>query len=467
MTDRPMRLRFAPSPTGYFHVGGARTALYNRILATQHGGTLILRIEDTDTERNSPEWTQGILEALRWIGVDWEEGPYFQSERAPLHREAAERLFAEGWAYYCDCTRDQIEARTKGSPTPGYDGFCRGRGLGPGPGRALRFRTPREGTTTVVDVTRGTPTFENRTIEDFVIERGNGTATFILANVVDDMDMKVSHVVRGEEHLSNTPKAELLWAALGGGEPPVWAHVPVLVNEKRQKLSKRRDKVALESYRDEGYLADAMRNYLMTLGWAPPGDREIVPWDVILDTFRIEDVNSAPAFFDEKKLLAFNDEYLRAMPVGEFIAAAQPWLVPPAAPWPRERFDAGTFAHLAPLVQERAKVLSAVPFYVDFAFLPEPSDDPASWTKAMTGDAGALLDEVIAAFEAVDDWSAPVLKEALEGVSATRGAKLAKTQAPVRVAAMGRTVGLPLFESLQVLGRDCALTRLRTARGRV
>src|SRR6476469_831717 len=319
MTDRPLRLRFAPSPTAFFHVGGAHTALYNRILTTQHGGTLILRIEDTDAERNRPEWTQGILDALRWIGAEWDEGPYFQSERAPLHRDAAARLYADGAAYYCDCTREQVEARTKGNATPGYDGFCRDRGLEPGPGRARRFRTPREGTTTVVDLIRGTPTFENRLIEDFVIQRGDGSATFILANVVDDMDLKVSHVVRGEEHLPNTPKAQLLWEALGGGEPPVWAHVPVLVNEKRQKLSKRRDKVALESYRDEGYLADAMRNYLMTLGWAPPGDREIVPWAVIEEQFRLEDVVPSPAFFDVKKLTAFNGEYLRQLSPEQFV----------------------------------------------------------------------------------------------------------------------------------------------------
>jgi glutamyl-tRNA synthetase len=467
MTDRPFRLRFAPSPTGYFHVGGARTALYNRIVATQHGGTLVLRVEDTDADRNRPEWTQGIMDALRWIGAEWDEGPYFQSERAALHGEAAERLYRNGRAYYCDCTREQIEARTKESATPGYDGFCRDRGLGPGPGRALRFRTPREGTTVVVDLIRGTPTFDNRLIEDFVIQRSDGSAVFVLANVVDDMDLKISHVVRGEEHLTNTAKAQLLWEALGGGDPPVWAHVPVLVNEKRQKLSKRRDKVALESYRDEGYLADAMRNYLMTLGWAPPGDREIVPWDVILDTFRLEDVNSAPAFFDEKKLLAFNDEYLRAMTADDFVVAAQPWLVPPAAPWPPERFDEQTFRVLAPLVQERCKVLSAVPFYVDFVFLADAPDDPASWAKAMTAtETAPLLDDVIAAFDACE-WSAPVLKAILEEMGAERGLKLARAQAPVRVATMGRTIGLPLFESLVVLGRERTLARLRTARGRI
>jgi glutamyl-tRNA synthetase len=467
MTDRPFRLRFAPSPTGYFHVGGARTALYNRIVATQHGGTLVLRIEDTDADRNRPEWTQGIMDSLRWIGAEWDEGPYFQSERAALHREAAERLYAGGHAYYCDCTREQIEARTKDAATPGYDSFCRDRSFGPGPGRALRFRTPREGATVVVDLIRGTPAFENRLIEDFVIQRSDGSAVFVLANVVDDIDMKISHVVRGEEHLTNTAKAQLLWEALGGGEPPVWAHVPVLVNEKRQKLSKRRDKVALESYRDEGYLAAAMRNYLMTLGWAPPGDREIVPWEVILDTFRLADVNSAPAFFDEKKLLAFNDEYVRALTVDDFVVAAQPWLVAPAAPWPPDRYDAATFRILAPAVQERCKVLSAVPFYVDFVYLEDSADDPASWAKAMSGEGtAALLDAVIDTY-AQCEWRGPVLKAALEAIGTERGLKLAKAQAPVRVATMGRTVGLPLFESLEVLGRDRALTRLRAARGRL
>src|SRR3954469_5850674 len=407
MTDRPMRLRFAPSPTGCFHVGGARTVLYNRILATQHGGTLILRIEDTDAERNRPEWTQGIFDALRWIGADWDEGPYFQSERASLHHDAAVRLYGEGLAYYCDCRREDIEARTKANATPGYDSFCRGRELEPGPGRALRFRTPREGTTVVADLIRGTPTFENRLIEDFVIQRSDGSATFILANVVDDMDLKVSHVVRGEEHLPNTPKAQLLWEALGGGDPPVWAHVPVLVNEKRQKLSKRRDKVALESYREEGYLAEAMRNYLLTLGWAPPGDREIVPWDVILDTFRLEDVNSAPAFFDEKKLLAFNGDYIRALSAEEFAAVCAPWLsgtetIPPP-PWNPASFDTGAFVAVAPLAQTRISVLSEIVEYVDFLFLDEPVQDEASWTKAMKDNVAEILDAAAEAFGALEE----------------------------------------------------------------
>jgi glutamyl-tRNA synthetase len=458
-------VRFAPSPTGFFHVGGARTALYNHVLARQHGGAFVLRIEDTDTERNQPEWVQGIVDALTWIGVEWDEGPVFQSQRAERHLAAARTLFDGGHAYWCDCTREDLTART-GDPNHGYDGFCRDRGLGPGEGRALRFRVPDSGTTTVVDLIRGTPTFENRLIEDFVIVRSNGTAMFLLANAVDDLDMAISHVIRGEEHLSNTPKAQLLWAALGGGEPPIWAHVPVLVNAKRQKLSKRRDKVALESYRDEGYLASAMRNYLMTLGWAPPGDHEIVPWSVIEETFALADVVPSPAFFDEKKLLAFNDEYIRALGPEEFVQACQPWLRPPQAPWPPDHFDPAVFAAMAPLVQERAKVLSAVPGYVDFLFLDEAPIDDAAWAKAMAGDAPKLLDEVVAAYETAP-WEADALKDALAAAGEAHGLKLNKAQAPVRVAVTGRSVGPPLFESLVLLGRERSLHRLRAARARL
>ncbi len=371
-----MRVRFAPSPTGYFHVGGARTALFNSIFARQHDGAFILRIEDTDTERNRPEWTEGILSALTWIGVVWDEGPVFQSDRAERHRGAAAHLYEAGRAYYCECTREQVDARTRGRPTPGYDGFCRERRLGPGPGRALRFATPYEGSTTVVDLIRGTPTFEHRTIEDFVVERANGTPTFILANVVDDIDMRVTHVIRGEEHLPNTPKALLLWEALGGGPEPRWAHVPVLVNERRQKLSKRRDKVALEEYRDEGYLPEAMRNYLMLLGWAPKGDEEIVPWERIEAEFRLEDVVPSPAFFDVRKLTAFNGEYIRRMAVDDFVEAARPYLVPLSA----EAFS--KFVAIAPLVQERVKVLSEVPAYVDFFdAVPEVEGEFAKGTR--------------------------------------------------------------------------------------
>jgi glutamyl-tRNA synthetase len=470
VTDRPPRLRFAPSPTGYFHVGSGRSALFNWALAEQTGGTFILRIEDTDAERNRDEWTRGILEALAWLGIHQDdarfEGPYFQSSFAEQHRAAALKLYEQGDAYYCDCTREVIDARNRGTDRQGYDGHCRDLALEPAVGRALRFRVPRPGRSVVVDVIRGTPTFDHDAIEDFVILRGNGSPMFLLANVVDDMTMGVTHVVRGEEHLSNTPKQQLLWAALGQPVPPVWAHVPVLVNEKRQKLSKRRDKVAMEQYREEGFLADAMRNYLMTLGWSPSGDSEIVPWERVVAEFRLEDVVPSPAFFDVKKLTAFNGEYLRAMPIEEFIEACQPWLTGPDAPWAPERYDPEVFAAMAPLVQTRVTTLAEVPGYVDFLFLDEPPADDASWTKAMKDGAAELIGDVVVAFE-TPDWRADELKDALEQVGEKRGLKLSKAQAPVRVAVTGRTVGPPLFESLELLGRERTLGRLRAAYARL
>ena len=445
-----------------FHVGGARSALHNWIYARQHGGALVLRIEDTDASRNRPEWTEGIIRALAWLGIDEDqyEGPFLQSANTGEHKKAVDRLRDAGRAYFCDCTRDDVKART-GDSYKGYDGHCRDRGLEAGPGRALRFRTPDEGSTVVVDLIRGKPEFENATIEDFVIARGDGSVLFMLANVVDDMTQRITHVIRAEEHLSNTPKQQMLWEALGV-QPPIWAHVPVVVNEKRQKLSKRRDKVALEDYQAEGYLAEAMRNYLMLLGWAPSGDREIVPWSVIEEEFRLEDVHPSPAFFDVKKLRAFNGEYIRALPVEEFTERCRPWLVAPYAPWAPEKYDEEVFQALAPLAQTRVAVMSEITAIVDFAFLDEPDVDEASWNKAMKEPAAAIL---AAAIESYTDapWTAEELKARTEAIGVEHGLKLGKTQAPIRVAVTGRTVGLPLFESLQVIGRERTLERLRKA----
>jgi glutamyl-tRNA synthetase len=452
------------------HVGGVRSALFNWVVAHQAGGVLVLRIEDTDTARNRPEWTDGIISALAWLGMDASqyEGPYLQSDNLGLHQEAAQRLHAQGQAYYCDCSREAIVERT-GDPHRGYDGFCRDRGLGPGEGRALRFRTPDEGITVVDDMVRGKTSFENAKLEDFVIARADGSILFLLANVVDDMAQRISLVARAEEHLSNTPKQQLLWLALGQ-EPPAWAHLPIIVNEKRQKLSKRRDRVAVEDYRDEGYLAAAMRNYLMLLGWAPRGDREIVPWETIEAEFRLEDVNPSPAFFDIKKLRAFNGEYIRAMTAREFADACGPWLTEPAAPWPADRFDPAVFDALAPLAQTRVGVLSEITAMVDFAFLDEPVTDEASWAKAMQEpQSGELLADVERAYESLppEGWQAETLKDTLVEIGTGYGLKLGKAQAPVRVAVTGRTVGLPLFESLQVLGQERTLLRLRAARERL
>lgn len=465
MSDAP-RYRFAPSPTGYFHVGGARTALYNWALALRTGGTFVLRIEDTDESRNAPEWTQGIIDALAWLGIDSThsqfEGPYFQSHYADAHIAAAMRLFEAGHAYWCDLTPEQVQERAKASGKPGYDGYSRDRGLEQAPGRVLRFRVP-DGETVVEDLVRGRVEFANDTIEDFVLLRGNGTPMFLLANVVDDIEMRISHVVRAEEHLPNTPKQQMLWQALGV-EPPVWAHVPVLVNEQRKKLSKRRDKVALEQYRADGILPDTMVNYLMTLGWAPAGDAEIVPWSRIVEEFRLEDVNHSPAFFDEKKLLAFNGDYIRMMSGETFIASCAPWLE--SGPWPAERFDAALFSRVAPLIQTRVARLSEVPAMVDFFFCDDAPIDDDAWSRTMSSDFAVDVLEHMAVEVASCDGTHAAIKAALEEFTEGRGLKLGKTQAPIRVAITGRTVGPPLFESMEILGRDESVRRLRAALAR-
>ncbi|MEV0230463.1 glutamate--tRNA ligase [Nonomuraea sp. NPDC050786] len=455
MTD--VRVRFAPSPTGMFHVGSARAALFNWAVALQSGGRFILRIEDTDATRNRPEWTEGIISALDWIGVNGGnpafEGPYFQSAYEPQHREAVAKLLADGKAYYCDCTREQVQERT-GSQDKGYDGHCRERGLSAG---AVRFRTPDEGVTVVEDLVRGRVEFPNNAQEDFVIARSDGSPLYVLANAVDDITQGITHVARGEEHLPNAARQELLWPALGA-KPPVWAHLPVIVNEQRKKLSKRRDKVALEDYRAEGYLPEAMVNYLMLLGWGPGEDREIMPWSEMVPLFRLENVNPSNAFFDEKKLRAFNGEYIRALPLETFEERCAPYLDPS---WDRE-----LFSKVASLAQTRISVLSEIRQNVDFLFLEEPVFDQASWDKAMKNSPVEIITDYLARLVTVS-WDPESLKEALEEVGTAHGLKLGKAQAPVRVAITGRTVGLPLFESIEVLGRERAEERLRSALARL
>jgi len=466
------RVRFAPSPTGFLHIGGARTALFNWLYARHTGGTFVLRIEDTDAARNRPEWTQGIIDALAWIGIHRDdpcfEGPYYQSHYAEAHIAAATRLYEQGNAYYCDMTTTEIEARNKIEGNQGYQGWSRNLGLAPGPGRVLRFKVP-EGTTVVHDLVRGEVSFDNALIEDFVLLRGNGNPMFLLANVVDDMDMRISHVVRAEEHLPNAPKQQMIWSALGS-EPPVWAHVPVLVNEARKKLSKRRDKVALEQYRDEGYLADAMVNYLMTLGWTPKGegDSEIATWADMERDFRLEDVNHSPAFFDLKKLAAFNGDHIRMLTSEQFFEACKPWLFATTAPFPRAGFDEGMFLAMAPHIQPRCVTLADAAGVVDFLFQPDPVIDQPSWDKVMgAAEAHPMLAGAIAAYDALGEWAAEPLKNALEAVGEANGLKLGKAQAPVRVAVTGRTVGPPLFEALEVLGRTETMRRMRAAEERL
>lgn len=475
--DAP-RVRFAPSPTGYFHVGSARSSLFNWLFARGRGGTFLVRIEDTDAERNREEWVDGIFEMMAWLGMVPDEPAVRQSDFASAHTTAAEMLFAAGRLYGCDCTREQIDARLTDKPQTGYDGFCRTRGIARGPGVALRFWVPDEGETIVRDAIRGDVVFPNAAIEDFVVVKSDGAVLFALANLVDDRSMRITHVIRGEEHLANTPKQLLLAAALdeveGSAMPtPIFAHLPLLVNEQRKKISKRRDPVAVELYRDQGYLASTIVNFLALLGWSPRGDEEMVSRDVLIDQFRLEDVNHSPAFFDVAKLTHLNGQYIRALDAEAFIDVCRPWVAPRSGewaptghvpPWPPDRFDEGVFAAIAPLVQERVATLGEVCQMVDFLFLADAPLDPAAFDKAIAGQpaAVAVLKGVYDATETCA-FDAETLHAVVVGVGEREGLALRRAQAPVRVAVTGRSVGPPLFESMAILGRDEVRRRLDAA----
>lgn len=451
------RLRFAPSPTGYLHVGSARAALFNWLVARKSGGEFLLRVEDTDRERNRPELTDNILDSMRWLGLDWDGDIVFQADNLDDHAAAATKLADADAAYWCDCTPDEINARAKAAGSSGYDGHCRDRGLPRGEGTALRFRTPDAGTTAWSDAVRGDMSFDNATIEDFVLMRSAGTPVFLLSNAIDDATMGITHVVRGEDHVNGTPKYLMLREALGLGRPDVLAHLPLLVNESRKKLSKRRDSVAVGEFRERGYLPTAMLNYLATLGWGPKDDVEIRPMAEIVDLFDLADVNPAPAFFDEKKLEHFNAEYVRALPIDGFVAAVEPFLTEPELSKP-------AIEALAPVLQQRVRLLADAEPMVDFLYREIEIDD-ASWAKATKDPdvARSMLDGAIEAFGAID-WNAEALHAGLLALGEANGLKLGKAQGPIRVAVTGRSVGPPLFESLDVLGRDKTLARLRGAR---
>ena len=473
MGDVPVpRVRFAPSPTGFLHVGSGHSALANWLFARHTGGEFLLRIEDTDAERDRPELIDNVLEMLQWLGLQWDNTPVRQSERHDLYADAAAKLLADGAVYPCECTAEQVQARNKeAGGKPGYDGFCRDRGLEPGPGRALRFRTPREGRVGWHDLVRGDVSFACADIEDFVVVRGNGAPMFLLANCYDDADMGVTHVIRGEDRVNSTPKYLLLQEALGLPRPQAFAHMPLLVNEGRKKLSKRRDDVSMADYRARGYLPEAMVNYLALLGWGPADGVEVRPISEIVELYRLEDVSPSPAFFDQKKLSFVNAEHIRALPVEEFVARATPFLT-------RGEPAVAALRSLAVEVQERVRTLAEVEPMIEFLIVEDPEVDEASWTKAVTK--GKQVPEMVAAtisrLEALgpDGWVPADIEAAVRSAAIDAGIvndagepQLSKAQGPVRVAVSGRSVGPPLWESLAVLGRERTLERLARMQGRL
>ena len=469
------RVRFAPAPTGFLHVGSARTALFNWLFARGSGAEMVLRVEDTDASLKTEAYVDAIIEPLRWLGLDWDAGPLFQSERRHLHDAAIERLVADGRAYFCDLTREQSDEMAAAAGLPsGYHGWSRDRGVKDGPGVVVRFRCPDEGTTVVDDIVRGRVSFPNETLEDFVIRRGDGSPTFHLANAVDDHDMGISHVIRGEDLLNTTPRVLLLWGALGYGEPPVYAHLPLLVNAKRQKLSKRRDDVALDDYRRRGYLPEAMVNYLALLGWGPPDEVEIRPLPEIVELFDLAAVKPAPAFFDQARLDHINSAYIKALTPDEFVDRAEPFLAGPDADvgWPPERYDPEVVRALAPGIQQRITRLGEAAGWIGWVLCPDVSYDEKAWQKTMVkGRAAPDVLEAVAAGLTADDFSSAERLEALvmgagDELTERLGVRV-RSQPPVRVALTGTNAGLPLWEPMRLLGRDETLRRIEAALARL
>ena len=423
-----IRLRFAPAPTGSLHLGSARTALFNWLVARGSGGELILRVEDTNAELSKPELIDNIYRSLDWLEIDFDGEPVRQSQRADLYDDAVEQWISAGVAY-----EDE---------------------------GAIRFRVPEEGTTSWDDQIRGAVVFENQHIEDFVVRRADGTATFFTANAVDDLDLGITHVVRGEDLVNVTPKVILLREALGESAPLKFAHLPLIINEQRKKLSKRRDDVALEAYRERGILPTAMVNYLALLGWGPKDDVEVRPISEIIEMFDIADVNPSAAMFDVKKLEAINGEYIRALSPEEFGKSIAPWLE--EEDW-AGNVDDEALRQVAPLVQERTRVLAEAPKQLDFFFWDNQEMDSDAWQKVMLKDSARSILEAARSVLADVEWNVEALHEAVRKIAESHELKLGKAQAPIRVAITGRTVGPPLFESMYFLGREVVVERLGNA----
>jgi len=419
------------------------------------GGTMILRVEDTDADRSQPELIQAIYDSLGWLGIDWDE-EYRQADRFDLYRAAAQKFLDDGLAYRCDCSQQAVkDRRGDQSGNAGYDSFCRDRDVQPGEGVVVRFRTPDEGVTGWDDLIRGRVEFDNAVLEDFIIVRSTGVPLFHVANAYDDLDMGITHVVRGEDLVNTTPRVLLLRAAMGATDQPLFAHLPLIVDEKRQKLSKRRDSVAVGDFKEKGFLPDAMRNYLLTLGWGPKDGEEIRPINDFVEVFELADINKAPAFFDVKKLEHFQKEYLRQLPVDAFIE----WAAPSVG-----HIDADLFGRFAPEIQGRVTYPDDAPAFLEWVIGDAAEPSEKDWKKVMGKEGvAAVLDAVIERCETCD-WTA----EALEAVVFGVGEELnTKTQLPVRLAITGSRSGLPLFEPMAELDRSVVLDRLRSARSKI
>jgi glutamyl-tRNA synthetase len=448
MTNETLRLRFAPSPTGALHIGGARTALYNWLAARHGGGELVLRIEDTDRERSTEENVAQILDAMAWLELDYDEGPISQAGRADSHGEALRRLLDSGAAYRDAATAKDVEAwKAKHGAGSGYRGTPTEE-----PGAAVRLRVPNDGETVVEDLIRGPVAFPNRSYDDFVIARGDGTPLYNFAVAVDDAEMGITEVVRGDDHLSNTPKQLLVLRALGY-EPPRYAHLPLLHGPDGKKLSKRHGAASVQELREAGYLPAAVRNYLALLGWGTDDDTTLMSTAELVRRFEVGDVGRSAAIFDEKKLRWLNGRFMRELPLDEYTAAVARHLG-------REP-DAALLA-ACEIVQEKAQTLDEVWALIRFLFEP-PVEDEKAWAKTMKQNAGELLTAARDALAAASAFDVGAVEAALAPLPDRFGVKPGKLYQPIRVAITGTTVSPGIFESVSALGRKQAISRIEAA----
>ncbi|MDP9228805.1 MAG: glutamate--tRNA ligase [Actinomycetota bacterium] len=449
--DRPVRVRFAPSPTGALHIGGARTALYNWLHARHTGGQMVLRIEDTDRERSSADNVEQILDALRWLELDWDEGPLSQAERSQRHGEALQQLLDSGAAYRDAATADDVRAWKQRHGNRGYRGEA-----GEGPDAAVRLKVPDEGDTVVRDLIHGEVRFPNPTQDDFVIARGDDSVLYNFAVAVDDADMGITDVIRGDDHLSNTPKQLLVMEALGV-EPPRYAHLPLLHGPDGKKLSKRHGAASAQELRERGYLPAAVRNYLALLGWGTADDTTIMSTDDLVDRFEIDQVGTSSAIFDEQKLRWLNGRFMRELPLDEYTRVVAQHLG-------REPDDALRAA--CAIAQEKAQTLSEVWPLIGFLF-EQPETDERAWRKVMKEDSLTLLEDSLEALRRVEPFEPEPIEAALAPILARREVKPGRLYQPIRVAISGGSVSPGIFDSLATLGRERSLERIERTIGRL
>ena len=473
-TSSQVRVRFAPSPTGYPHVGNIRTALFNWLFARHANGVFILRIEDTDQARKVEGAVEIIIDSLKWLGMDFDEGPVFQSQRLDMYRKYADQLVNEGKAYCCFCSSQRLESMRQDQISrklpPGYDRRCReltdeqikeAKACGIEP--VVRFKSPLEGHTTITDLIRGEVVFDNSLMDDFVLLKSDGFPTYHLANIVDDHFMNISHVMRAEEWLSSTPRHLLLYRAFGW-QPPQFAHLPMILGPDKSKLSKRHGATAINEYRDKGYLPEAMINFLTLLGWSLDDKTEIMGSEQIIKNFSIERVSKTAAVFNVEKLEWMNGVYIRNLAPEEFADRCLPFLERDLPPEIHRPINISYFKQIAPLVQERAKTLGEVPQLVDFFFADELVYDAALLQgKLEKSQALIVLNKSIAVLGNVTDWKTEPMESAVRPLTEEVGLKAGPFFGVIRVAVTGRTASPPLFQTMEVLGKERCMDRLKEA----